>query len=194
MQRLLQKQPVISKAHPEPDVPFLKHQQYTAIIYAGALSVTVPQRPVQCHDRCNSTVDFFGAFFFVRLDVTGRVSTDLDVIHHPAQNRLTAVRDSLLQCQLHEFLCWRRHVLESLTEWSDRETHAFKVLYHLHRTPTVERDFFDSLPTMQYVLLAGNRVALSFCYVKILVCTDNKGFNIFIRCSVMTSQSGTDRH
>ena len=56
---------------------------------------------------------------------------------------LTAVRDPLLQRQLHKLLRRWRHVLESLAERNDRKPHTFEVLHHLYRAPAVKRDLAD---------------------------------------------------
>lgn len=60
---------------------------------------------------------FFGGF-----DVSGRVCADEDVVHHPAQYRMTAMSAFLLQGQLHQLFGRRRHILKALQE-----------IYHAHK-------------------------------------------------------------
>ena len=54
---------------------------------------------------------------------------------------MAAVSNSLLQDQLHQFLCRRAHILKALPEGNDCKAHSFKVLNHLHCAPTVKGDF-----------------------------------------------------
>ena len=58
----------------------------------------------------------FCVFFLVSFDVACRVRADIDVVHHPEQQRVDAVYDLLFEHQLHELLYGRRHVSEALTE------------------------------------------------------------------------------
>lgn len=116
-------------------------KQPSWIINAFCHVVPAPYRSVERHDCCHSTVDYFCGFFFVRLDVSRRVGSYKDVIHHPAKSGMSAVGDFSLQYQLHQLLCRRRHILEGLSERNDRETHTLKGLHHLHSAPAVKFDF-----------------------------------------------------
>ena len=62
---------------------------------------------------------------------------------------MTAVGDSLLQHQLHQFLGGRGHILEALPEGNHGETHALQVLHHLHSAPAVKSDLPDVEPLIQ---------------------------------------------
>jgi len=68
---------------------------------------------------CHGTIDFLCGFFFIRLDVPGRVGADEDVVHHPSEDRMTTVGNALLQHQLHQLLSGRGHILEALSERND---------------------------------------------------------------------------
>jgi hypothetical protein len=105
--------------------------------------------PVQAHDGCHGPVDFFCGFFFIRLDVTGGIPPDVDVIHHPAKHRMPSMSNSLLQRELHKLLGRRAHVLKSLSEGDHRKAHPFQVLDHLYGTPSVKGDFLDIEPFPQ---------------------------------------------
>ena len=62
---------------------------------------------------------------------------------------MPTMRDLLLQHQLHQFLCRRGHVLETLAERNDGKAHAFQILNHLHGAPAVESDLPDIKPFTQ---------------------------------------------
>ena len=62
---------------------------------------------------------------------------------------MPAVGNPLLQCQLHQFLGGRRHILKSLAEGNHRESHAFQVLDHLYGAPPVKSDLPDIEPFPQ---------------------------------------------
>ena len=79
-------------------------QQTTAVIYTLAVIIPAANRTVECHDGCHGTVNFLRGFLLIRLDVSGRVGADEDVVHHPTKDRMATVGDALLQHQLHQFL------------------------------------------------------------------------------------------
>ncbi len=56
---------------------------------------------------------------------------------------MTSMSNFLLQCQFHKLLCWRTHILKSLTKWNYSKSHTFKVLNHLHCAPAVKGNFTD---------------------------------------------------
>ena len=56
---------------------------------------------------------------------------------------MPAVGNALFQHQFHQFLGGWGHILEPLSKRNDCETHALKVLHHLHSTPAVKGDFTD---------------------------------------------------
>ena len=131
----------------------------------------MPDRSVECHDRRHGSVDTFGTLFFVRLNVTGWIGADVDVIHHPPERCVSAVRDASLQHQLHQLFAGWGHVLETLAEWHDGESVVIEVLTHLNSAPSVIGYFFNVvLPTeffdevlyetiMNYVPLSGHDAA-----------------------------------
>ena len=51
----------------------------------------------------NRTVNLLCGFFFVRFDVSGRVTANEDIVHHPPQNRMSVVCKRLFQGQFHQF-------------------------------------------------------------------------------------------
>lgn len=63
------------------------------IVYRSAGVYSTADRTVEAHDGSHGTVDFLCGFFLVCFDVSGRVCTDENVVHHPAQYRMTAVSD-----------------------------------------------------------------------------------------------------
>jgi len=113
------------------------------IIHVFARIITASYRPVERHNGGDRSVDFLGGFLFVCFDVARRIGADIYVVHHPAQNRVTAVGEFFFQGQFHQFLCQRGHIFEALTERYDRKAHAFKVLHHLHSAPAVEGNLAD---------------------------------------------------
>lgn len=59
---------------------------------------------------------------------------DIDVVHHPAQDRVTAVGNPLLQHQLHQLLGGRGHILKALPERNNCEAEAaFPIAWILAR-------------------------------------------------------------
>ena len=115
-------------------------QQPSCVVYALYILIAAADSAVECHDRCHGTVDFLCGFFLVRLDVSGWVGADEDVVHHPAKDGVSTVGDLFLKHQLHQLLGGRGHIFEALSKGNDRKTHALKILHHLHSTPTVEGD------------------------------------------------------
>ena len=79
----------------------------------------------------------------VRLDIPRRIGANEDIVCHPAHDGMPAVRYFLFQCQLHQFLRRRTHILEALTEGNNGESPSFEVLHHLHRAPSVESNLTD---------------------------------------------------
>ena len=118
-------------------------QQAPCVVYALYILIAAANSTVKGHDRCHGAVDFLCGFFFVRLDVSGRVGADENIVHHPVEDRMPAVGNALLQHQFHQFLGGWGHILEPLPKRNDCETHALKVLHHLHSTPAVKGDFTD---------------------------------------------------
>ena len=95
---------------------FLYKKQAPGVVDAFLDMVPAPDGPVQAHDGGYGSIDFFRGFFLVCLDVSGRVSPDVDVIHHPSKDGMPSMSNSLLQRELHKLLGRRAHVLESLSE------------------------------------------------------------------------------
>ena len=56
----------------------------SVIIDRSTSIISTADRTVKPHNRGNCTVDFFSGFFFVCFYITSRISTDKNVIHHPA--------------------------------------------------------------------------------------------------------------
>ena len=79
----------------------------------------------------------------VRLDIPRRIGANEDIVCHPAHDGMPAVRYFLFQCQLHQLLGRRTHILETLPEWNNGEAHPLEVLHHLHRAPSVESNLTD---------------------------------------------------
>ena len=100
----------------------------------------MPDRPIQGHYSSHRRVDLLGRFFLIHLNIAGRVLADVDIIHVPPEDRMTAVGDPLFKDELHQLLRGRAHVLIALPEGDNRKAHAFKVLGHLGSTPAVEGD------------------------------------------------------
>lgn len=55
-------------------------------------------------------VDFLCGLFFVRLDVARRIRPDENIVHHPAKNRMSAMGDTFLWNELHEFFGRRAYI------------------------------------------------------------------------------------
>ena len=103
----------------------------------------MPDRTIQRHDGRDGSVYFFCAFFFVGLDIPGRIGADRHVVHHPAQHRVAAVGQLSFQRQLQQFLGGRRHILVALTEGYHRKAQFLQILRHLHRAPAVKGNLAD---------------------------------------------------
>ena len=85
--------------------------------------------------------------------------------------------DPALEHQFHELLCRGRHVFETLSERHDRKACVSEILAHLHRAPTVIRDFLDVVflteldnelldkAIVNYVAFGGHCRALCFPHV-----------------------------
>ena len=89
-------------------------QQPPRVVDRFGRHIAAADGAVKRHDSGDGSVDLLGGFFLVGFDVARRVGADVDVVHHPAENRMPAVGDLLLQHQLHQFLGRRRHILETL--------------------------------------------------------------------------------
>ena len=64
---------------------FALYKQDAAVVVDGfAVVVTAPDCPVEAHDHRDRAIDLLCGLFLVRLDVSCRISTDVNVIHHPA--------------------------------------------------------------------------------------------------------------
>ena len=124
-------------------------QKAPAVINRSSRVVSTADRPVKPHDGGDCPVDFLCGFFFVRLDVSGGVGADEDVVHHPPQHRVAAVGNPFFQHQLHQFLGRRGHILKALTKGNHRKAHALKVLHHLHSAPSVKGDLTNIEPFTQ---------------------------------------------
>lgn len=113
------------------------------IVYRSAGIYATADRTVEAHDGSNGIVDFLCGFFLVCFDVSSKICTDENVVHHPAQYKVTAVGDFLLQGQLHQLFGRRRHILEALTERYHRKSNALKVLHYLNSAPAIKGNFMD---------------------------------------------------
>lgn len=71
----------------------LKGKNAALVVDRTAVCDTDALRPVERHDGSDRAVDLFRGFFFIWLDVSGRVGTDEDVVHHPAKSQTPAVGD-----------------------------------------------------------------------------------------------------
>src|SRR5699024_10101250 len=80
----------------------LDKQNAPAVINRSTGVIAAADRPVKGHDSRYRAVYLFCGFFLVRLDIACRVCADEDVVHHPPQNRMAAVGDTLFQRQLHQ--------------------------------------------------------------------------------------------
>jgi len=90
---------------------------------------------------------------------------------------MSAMRESLLECEFHEFLCWRRHILESLAERHNRKAHTLEVLHHLYSSPAVEGYLSDivlltklfyellNVAVVDYVAFCCFKISLSMPYI-----------------------------
>ena len=63
--------------------------------------------PVKRHNSSNRAINLFGGLFLVCFNVSGRVGSDIDVVHISPQNRVTAVGYFLFKHKFHQFLCGR---------------------------------------------------------------------------------------
>ena len=57
---------------------------------------SITDGPIQCHDGRHDSVDLFDGFFFVRLDVPGRILPHHHVAGHPFENGIAAIDDNRL--------------------------------------------------------------------------------------------------
>ena len=126
-------------------------------------------RPVERHNRGDRSVNSLGALFLVGLDVPSRIGADVNVVHHPAQRGVSAMRDASLKYQLHQLFAGWRHVLETLAEWHDGESVVIEVLTHLNSAPSVIGYFFNVvLPTEFFDEVLYETISIiEFCFKKI---------------------------
>lgn len=115
----------------------------TAMVIHRIAGTQILHRPVKRHNERNSTVHLLGGFFFIQLEVAGRISSDICVVHVPAQNRMTTVCQLVFQHNAHQFFRRGRHILEALSEGNHRESIVLQRLYHHGRIPAVVGDFTD---------------------------------------------------
>lgn len=79
----------------------LQEENASIIVDRSTGIISTADRTVKSYNRGNCTVDFFCGFFFVCFYIASRISTDINVIHHPEEYWMTAVGQPLFQCQLH---------------------------------------------------------------------------------------------
>nr|DAV87625.1 MAG TPA: hypothetical protein [Caudoviricetes sp.] len=168
-------------------------QNAPVIVDRSTIIIATADRTVERHYGGDSAVNFLCGFFFVRLDVSGGVGADEDVVHHPAENRMSAVCEFLFQGQLHQFFGRRTHILKALSERNDRKTHTLKVLHHLHRAPAVKgnlsnvvscSEFFNeffNVTVMHHIALGSLQKALPFPKVIHHMVTPHTQVNIVFR-------------
>lgn len=147
------------------------------IINTSSTVIPATDSTIKRHNCCHSSVNLFSGFFLIGLDISGGVGSDIDVVHIPPQNRVTAVGYLLFKHQFHQFLCRRRHILKSLSERYDSKSHALKVLHHLNCAPTVESYLSDietltepfneflNKAVVNHISLGGLQVALTFPHI-----------------------------
>nr|DAO53593.1 MAG TPA: hypothetical protein [Caudoviricetes sp.] len=168
-------------------------QNASVIVDRSTGIIATADRAVECHNGRHGTIDFLCGFLLIRLNVSGRIGADEDIIHHPAQDRVTAVGNSLLQHQLHKLLGRWGHILEALPERNDRETHTLKVLHHLHGSPAVKSNLPDveafakllnkllNVAVMNHVALGGLEVPLSLPHIIRHMVTPHSEFQVVLR-------------
>ena len=139
-----------------------EHQKPAGIVHAFGCLVPAVHRTVKPHDRGHGSVNLLRGLFLVRFDIACRVGADENIVHHPPKDRMPAVGNHLLQHQLHQFFGRRRHILEALPEREHRESHALKVLHHLHRAPPVKGNisFCRRLLLSRHALIAAKRMTV----------------------------------
>lgn len=59
---------------------------------------SITDGPIQCHDGRHDSVDLFDGFFFVRLDIPGRILAHDHVAGHPFENGIAAIDDVPFRC------------------------------------------------------------------------------------------------
>lgn len=117
------------------------------IINTRPVVISTADSPVKRHNCCHSSVNLFCGLFLVSLDVSGRVGANVDIVHIPPQNRVTAVGYLLFKHQFHQFFGRRGHIFKPLSERHDCKAHALEVLNHLHRTPAV-KSYLSNIETL----------------------------------------------
>ena len=76
---------------------FSYKQKIATVIDQSTGIITAVDRTVESHYGGNRGANLFRGFFPVRLDIACGVGADEDVIHHPAQDRMSTVGDFFLQ-------------------------------------------------------------------------------------------------
>ena len=168
-------------------------QNASAVINRSTIIVATADCTVESHYGGNRAVYFLCGLFLVHFYISGRVALGTDIVQHPAEDGVSAVGDPLLKSQLHQFLCWGTHVLKPLSERHDCETHAFKVLHHLHSAPTVEcyltdietlTEFFDELfdvSVVNDIAFGGFQIPLPLPNVIRHMITPDSKLNVILR-------------
>ena len=128
--------------------PTLKAQNPPLIIHAPCAS-SMPDCPVQRHNRRHRTVNLLRRLLLIRLDVPRRVRLHKSIFHHPPQHRTPAIGNIPLQGQRHQPLRKRRHILEPLPERN-------------HRKPIMDH---ITLRSLQKSLLVSRNVNNALCSV-----------------------------
>ena len=116
---------------------------------------------VKSHNHGNRTVNLLCGFFFVRLDISGRVTPNENIIHHPPQNRMSVVGKCLFNGQLHQFFG-----RISLPELHHRKTKLFQVMRHLHSPQIVKSNFFDVKFPPQFINEIFDKAIMSNITIK----------------------------
>ena len=69
-----------------------------------AAVISAANRTAKTHDHGCRTIDLLGVLLLVRFDISRRVASDEDVVHHPAEYRMTAVGNPFLKNKIHQLL------------------------------------------------------------------------------------------
>src|SRR5699024_11584385 len=113
-----------------PDIHLSKNQKssFGIVVDASLLDTLITDTAVKGHDRSYNAIDLFRAFCLRRFDITCRIGVHHHISRHPAHNRVAAMDDAALHQEFIKFLCWRRHILKSLTKRYHGKPHAFQIL------------------------------------------------------------------
>lgn len=91
-----------------------------AVVVDGITAVQVLHGPVKAHDQRHRAVNLLGGLLLVDFDVPSRIGAHEHVVHVPAEHRMPAVDELLLEHQPHQLLGRRGHIPEALTEGHHR--------------------------------------------------------------------------